>query len=185
MNLNDLSTHYVKKTIQIGQHTGQEYIVAIKKNNERELAIVIDELTEDFLYTAEFPLSETPESVTLTFLPLTALGFTEEQAKEGCTYEDICAAGKAAGLSLCPRETVPALRLQYLNQDPGSGTNPISNILMMIEPVRLREAASFSFSVFTNDHLGVLGLCAVEVGNGSTFNDTLRRFAFILPEEKK
>ena len=65
----------------------------------------------DMLKNPEFTVSKTPESISLIRLKVSDLGFPK-----GATTEEIYQKAEELGLELCPAETGPQLRKQYINQ---------------------------------------------------------------------
>lgn len=176
--IDELAKQYVKKTVTLGNYSeGKEYLKAIEQHNVDNLYIGVDETSEEFLQSAHFDTNQ--KEITLVFLSLEALGFSASEDSAGPTYDQIRLAGLSQGLELCPPEVGPALRLQFIDQDDQSGTNPLATIFVITEPIHAKE--TFCFRVSTNSHDGFLSLSARIISPGQPFNpDLLSRFAFVL-----
>lgn len=78
----------------------------------------IDGVSNDLLGKPTFTVSGKPVEVDLVSVTLTELGF-----KDGATLRDIYKRAQELGLSLCPPEVGPQLRLQYKDQPVGEWLN--------------------------------------------------------------
>jgi len=107
---------FVRRAVRIGGLGKRELLAEIQKGgielNEAGLALI----THNKFTTSEF--TATLETVEIT---VANLGFAQ-----GATIAEILEAAVQCGLSLCPLELGPHLRLQYLDQPEGHIGQPIS-----------------------------------------------------------
>lgn len=176
----EIAQHFVKKTVSLGKYSeGKEYLKVIEEHNITQTYINVDEDSKVFLETTTFDTKQS--NITLVFVPASGLGFSETEITHGCSFEDIRLAGLARGLQMCPPDTGPTLRLEYLDQVTNSRANPLANILIAMEPVSTNTGAPFIFSVYADSNEGVLVLSAETIASPKLFSDA-PRFAFVLPE---
>ncbi len=176
----EIAQHFVKKNVSLGKYSeGKEYLKAIEEHNITQTYINVDEDSKAFLQTATFDVKQS--QVTLVFVPASGLGFSEAEVAHGCSFEDVRLAGFTRGLQMCPPETGPTLRLEYLDQVTNSRSNPLANILIAMDPVSTNTGTPFIFSVYADSNEGVLSLSAETVSSPKLFSDA-PRFAFVLPE---
>ena len=102
------------RTVQLGGLTKSELLEQLQRN-----AISMNECAERLFASERFTTSATRYSVTTVDLTVHDLGFPQ-----GAIIGDIYARAGALGLSLCPLELGPHLRLQYLDQPEGYWGKP-------------------------------------------------------------
>ncbi len=98
------------KTIKLGtQSNADGYREALKKNGFR-----ISDRANDIIGKPAFTVANQSETIDLVLVTMAELGFPD-----GATRKDIYEKALSLGLSLCPSEAGPALRLAYLDQPKG------------------------------------------------------------------
>lgn len=113
----------VWKTIKLGTglKTADDFRKALKKSN-----CGIGDWANDILGKPAFTASETEMDANLVIVSVGELGF-----KDGATRKDIYERAQSLGLSLCPAEVGPQLRLQYTDQPKNEwlviGMEPITH----------------------------------------------------------
>jgi len=105
----------ITRTVTVGGLTKSELIQELQRN-----AISMNESGERLFASDQFTTSATRYSVTTVELTVRDLGFPR-----GTTIAEIYVSAKALGLSLCPIELGPHLRLQYLDQPEGYEGKPV------------------------------------------------------------
>ena len=99
----------ITRIVSIGGLTKLELQDELRRN-----AVSMNESAEQIFASERFTTSAAQHAVTTVELTVGDLGFAQ-----GATSADIRAKAEALGLSLCPLELGPHLRLQYLDQAEG------------------------------------------------------------------
>jgi len=94
-----------KMEAEIGGQSKEDLIKEIKAKFK------VSDYAESMLKNADFTVSQEKENLTLIHLKVQDLGFSS-----GATTKEIFEKAEELGLELCPAETGPQLRKQYLNQ---------------------------------------------------------------------
>lgn len=94
-----------KMEAEIGGQSKEDLIKEIKAKFK------VSDYAESMLKNADFTVSQEKENLTLIRLKVQDLGFSS-----GATTKEIFEKAEELGLELCPAETGPQLRKQYLNQ---------------------------------------------------------------------
>jgi hypothetical protein len=97
-----------KMEVRIGGESKESLIKEMKDNFK------VSDYSSDMLNSPDFTVSPNPEKLDLVRLKVGDLGFPN-----GATTEEIYRRAEEFGLELCPAETGPQLRKQYLNQSQG------------------------------------------------------------------
>jgi len=136
--------------------------------NEKEIKTRIPiDFFEKISYTKE------KNNIKLVFISLANLGLSTKLNKiKGIEYEEICEQAKQFGLSLCPPEIGPQLRLQYSNQPKGEW------IVIATEPIIDSDDIPKLFVVGSND--SGLWLNSVRYHKKDDFFSGQRLFAFVV-----
>ena len=131
------------------------------------VGIRIGEWANNILGQPAFKASETEEEVNLVVVSVSELGFKSG----GATRKDIYARAQALGLTLCPAEVGPQLRLQYQDQPKGEW------LYIAMEPI---AGSGGSLSVFSVGHSGSGRWLDSGHGSPDYFWDGDDRFVFVL-----
>lgn len=125
------------KTIKLGTglKTADDFRRALK-----QAGCKLGDWGNDVLGQRAFTASETETDADLVVVSVAELGF-----KDGATRADIYTRAQELGLSLCPAEVGPQLRLQYTNQPKGEW------LLVAMEPI---AGSVGSLGVFLVGHDG-------------------------------
>ena len=118
----------------------------------------------DVIDQCAFTASETETDADLVVISVAELGF-----KNGATRTDIYTRAQELGLSLCPAEVGPQLRLQYTNQPKGEW------LLVAMEPIADSVGNLDVFSVEHDDN----GLLLYGYGLAYRFWSGNRRWVFL------
>jgi hypothetical protein len=102
------------KTIQVGGVTKRELLAAFERNE-----IKLNDAARTLFAHDGFCTSETAYSVEIFELTAAELGHAD-----GATIDRIFESAGEIGLTTCPLELAPHLRLQFLNQAEGSVAQP-------------------------------------------------------------
>lgn len=127
----------VWKTIQLGTglKTVNDFCNAIQKAGGR-----VGDWAKDIMGKPAFTVSDQPTDIDLIIVTVAELGFPK-----GATRKDIYAKAQSLGLSLCPPEVGPQLRLQYMDQPNNE------YLLIGMEPI---ADSNGDLSVFNVEHAG-------------------------------
>jgi len=106
----------VRRVIHVGGRSGRELLEDLER-----AAVEINEFGLMLLTSAAFKASENRYPLVTVELTVRNLGFPQ-----GAMISAICKMAENVGLSLCPVELGPHLRLQYLDQPEGSLGQPSS-----------------------------------------------------------
>jgi hypothetical protein len=101
------------KTIAIGTYKGVDAVRAAM--DAAPCPIALGDWADEILGRPSFPFSRKPTELDLVVVSVADLGFGDQ----GAPLRDIHARALASGLELCPAETGPVLRLNYLDQPLG------------------------------------------------------------------
>ena len=123
-----------KMEVTIGGQSKEELIEEMKSQ------FIVSETADSMLKNADFTVSKEKENLTLIFLKVQGLGFSSDP-----TTEEIFKKAEELGLELCPAETGPQLRNQYLDQP----TNEWFNIAM--KPIINSDGGPNVFYLSRND----------------------------------
>lgn len=142
----------VWKNIKLGTvfKSGEDFCSTLEQDNYK-----VSEWARTILRQKMFTVATKETDIDLICLSIVELGFPE-----GASYHDICARAKDVGLSLCPAEVGPQLRLQYVDQ-------PQEESLLIAMEAILDSVGDFSlFCVWRHrrarwldGHSGSPGLC--------------------------
>lgn len=106
---------YKTRTVEMGGLKKLELIQKLKQN-----AILLNAYAEKLLNDENFTISDTKVSLQTVELTVKDLGFSD-----GATTSQIYSRADEHGLTLCPLELAPYLRLEYLNQPEDVSENSI------------------------------------------------------------
>lgn len=150
----------VWRTLKLGTSTEEALRAALEQSR------YIGDWADNMLEKMSLDVAAKETEVDLVVLSLTQLGFRGEP-----TFEEAYARAKSLGLSLCPNEVGPRLRLEYLNQPEDEWLN------IAMEPVIIRGNQQFVFFLDGGPYLGGMG---GHKGDGMA-ND--HKFVFVQPRK--
>jgi hypothetical protein len=96
--------------VRLGTHRD---IPSLRKALDME-GYSVDHVADDILWRGEFDLSAKLKTIGIVIVSVKALGLLK-----GAAYDEICRTAEAMGLTLCPAEVGPQLRLQLKPQHGG------------------------------------------------------------------
>lgn len=99
----------ISRTVEVGRLSKPDLLKEFERHS-----IKLNEYGKQLFVDAPFDRSEFPQVITTVELQARHLGFPH-----GAKWADIVGAAGERGLTLCPIETGPYLRLQYLDQPEG------------------------------------------------------------------
>ncbi|MCS1352459.1 helicase [Mechercharimyces sp. CAU 1602] len=108
-------TTIITRKIEVGGLTKSQLIQKLKRN-----PILVNEYGERLLTDEKFTTSDTKYNLQTVELTVGSLGFSD-----GATTAQIFRKARELGLSLCPLELGPYLRLEYLDQPEGDAGNSV------------------------------------------------------------
>ena len=154
------------KIIKIGSVLNGRKMLKKLKEKGIKIKIPIDSL-EEISYATQ------KNNIKIVFISLANLGLSTKTNKiKGVEYEEACQRAKQFGLSLCPAEIAPQLRLQYINQPKGEW------IVIATEPIIDSDDNPKLFVVGSND--SGLWLNSVQYHKKDDFFSGQRLFAFVV-----
>jgi len=126
------------KTIRLGTglKTADDFVQAIKAAGGK-----VGDYARDILGKPAFTASNQPTEIDLIIVTVSELGFPK-----GATRKEIYAKAQSLGLSLCPPEVGPQLRLQYMDQPNNE------YLLIGMEPIAGSHGALSVFLVAHDGH---------------------------------
>ncbi len=157
------------KSIQLGTYKN---IKTLKKAIDKE-GCVICEWANNIMNNSAFTLSKTRMTVDLVKVTVGDLGFTKLTR-----YDNICKRAESLGLSKCPAEVGPQLRLQYVDQYEGEW------LLVAMDAIRSgsKEALFSQPSLLQVSHNFGYQKLSANTANAYDRWEPYTKFLFVSPE---